>query len=76
MDTAALETVGYSRFSDLVYSDGLGGWPMIQNGWIGDAFAWEVAVGQNLRYQITDNIISLYPYLDNFDTSRNILYVS
>lgn len=49
---------------------------MILNFWDDTLFSWESVAGQNLRYQISDNIISVFPYLDSFDTSRNVLHVS
>ena len=42
----------------------------------GLSYVLESLIGESGRLYQTADLLSVYPYLDNFDTSRNILYVS
>lgn len=72
----AIEAQGYRNFVSMVFGDDFGGWPMIQNSWDGTKFSTEKVAGDNLRSWLSSTLISVYAYLDSFDTSRNVLYVS
>jgi hypothetical protein len=76
MDTDAIDAQGYGDFVNLVFNDAYGGWPMIQNTWDQNKFMWENVMAENLRYEQADTILLSYPYLDTFNTSHEILYVS
>jgi len=66
----------YSTFLDALVTDRWGGWPMIKTiPELGLSYVLESLIGESGRLYQTADLLSVYPYLDNFDTSRNILYV-
>eukprot|EP00094_Tigriopus_californicus_P009374 TCALIF_09039-PA protein Name:"Similar to ECE1 Endothelin-converting enzyme 1 (Bos taurus)" AED:0.18 eAED:0.18 QI:17/0/0/0.68/0.73/0.75/16/0/656 len=75
LNVDAIEAQGYNKFVDMVYGDEFGGWPMIQTSWDGSVFSTEKVAGDNLRTWLSSTLISVYAYLDSFDTSRNVLYI-
>lgn len=49
---------------------------MIQDYWDQTKFQWEKVAGDNLRRFVVDAMVAAFPYLDTFDTTRNVLNVS
>ena len=68
--------MGYDGFLPEIFSDANGGWPMIQDYWDQSKFQWEKVAGDNLRRFVSDTMLGAFPYLDTFDTTKNVLYVS
>lgn len=76
MDTDAIEAAGLSDFALSWGADGeFGGWPMIQDSWTDEKFDISAAVGSGRRYLDQSWLLSVWVYLDDFNTEHNIIYV-
>jgi len=77
LDTDAIEAAGLSSVANALGPMGAqGGWPMVQDSWIGaDIFHPSVAVGQQRRYLNQNPLLSIWVYLDDFETSQNVIYI-
>eukprot|EP00092_Neocalanus_flemingeri_P034170 GFUD01037162.1.p1 GENE.GFUD01037162.1~~GFUD01037162.1.p1 ORF type:complete len:770 (-),score=219.06 GFUD01037162.1:48-2252(-) len=76
LDTEAIEAAGVSGILSSVGESGdLGGWPMIQDSWTDAKFDLSAAVGQQRRYLDLSVLLSVYVYLDDFNTEQNVVYV-
>jgi len=77
MDTDTIEAAGLDAATAQLGPMGAqGGWPMIQDNWLGEAIFYPaVAVGGTRRSLNLNLLLSSWVYLDDFDTSHNIIYL-
>lgn len=72
----AINKVGYTWFVEQLNSASTyGGWPMILNSWDQAKFSMELGMGLARRYYNEALIATTFVYLDDFDVSKNVIYM-
>ena len=56
-------------------NNALGGWPMVQQTWDQNKFSVMKAAGAARRYLNEAFLLSSFVYLDDYDVSKNVIYV-
>lgn len=69
--------VGYDPFLEIAGNEHpLGGWPMVQQNWDSSKFSVMKAIGSARKLLNEAFLITSFVYLDDFDVSKNVIYVS
>jgi len=76
MDTEAIESAGLDRILATIGPDSeTGGWPMVLDSWQNDRFDGSLAMGQLRNTLGVDALLSIWVFLDDFNTEENVIYI-
>jgi len=76
MDTETIESSGLGLVLAQAGPEGThGGWPMVQDSWDNTKFDYSMAAGNARRNLNLNVLLSIWVYLDDFDTSHNTIYI-
>jgi len=76
MDTEAIQGVGLEPLVSSFGPNGeFGGYPMVQDSWTAEKFDVAAATGKSRRYLNLNLLLSLWVYLDDLNTEKNVIYI-